>query len=332
MNVLGVLLLLVAVPPPADRVKLLPVPTSAELAKAERTIKEVFGDDLKRARKPADKAALARKMIATAEGSDPAERYALLVRARELAIDAKDPAAGVQAVEGLAGFAGPSDAAEGHRLWNEARGLSGKLEAAECYLRALPGLTGFQRGVVEGRLRELGWPAKRFLLPQQVVDLFGIPGARIEGDAVRWKDTSGAEALWMQRPTGQQPLEFGFEIQAKENHSIRTAIDGDGYVLCVGHYSNTCTLFATNAGGAATFQRVASTRVDSPDKWHALVVRLEERKVRFFYDDKLIHEVNQEPGVGPESKIRLGFGDHRTDVAIRRVFYRVEPSPPAPQQ
>jgi len=196
MNVLGVLLLLVAVPPPADRVKLLPVPTSAELAKAERTIKEVFGDDLKRARKPADKAALARKMIATAEGSDPAERYALLVRARELAIDARDLAAGVQAAEGLAGFAGNSDASEGHRLWGEARGLAEKLAAAEVYLRALPALTGFQRVAVEKRLRELGWRASPidFTFEHSVEGWTAenhIVGLKVEGGCLVGRITGG---------------------------------------------------------------------------------------------------------------------------------------------
>jgi len=158
MNVLCVALLLVAVPPPADRAKLLPVPAAAELAKAEADLREVFGGDLKAARKPADKVALAGKMIGTAEGSQPAERYALLTRARELAIAARDSATGIRAVEGLAGgFAGPSNAADGHRLWDAARDLAGKLTAAEVYLRALPALAGFERGVVERRLRGLGW-------------------------------------------------------------------------------------------------------------------------------------------------------------------------------
>jgi len=156
-----------------DVASLLPVPSGAELATAEAEVQEVFGAELaavsrqraassrQRAAGGGQRVAIARRMIDTAEGSRPAARYALLVRAKDLAIAAKDKAVGVEAAEGLAGFAGPADASEGHRLWSAAKkeDLAGKLAAAEVYLRALPGLqkTGFERTAVEKRLRELGW-------------------------------------------------------------------------------------------------------------------------------------------------------------------------------
>jgi len=145
-------------------------PSGEELARAEADVQDVFGAELAKARKPADKVAVAGKMIETAEGSRPAATYALLVRARGLAIAAGDSTVGVRAVEELvAGFAaGKSQdaaawASEGHRLWNAASDkrppekLRARLDAAECYLRGLEGLTGFQRAAVEKRLRELGW-------------------------------------------------------------------------------------------------------------------------------------------------------------------------------
>jgi len=149
-------------------------PAGDDLARAEADVREVFGKELVAVgRQPAaKKAALARKMIATAAGSRPAARYALLAKARELAIAAGDSAAGVEAVAELVDrFAPekPQDAAswvaEGHRLWNQASDkrprekLTAQLEAAECYLRCLDGLEGFQRGAVEKRLRGLGWKA-----------------------------------------------------------------------------------------------------------------------------------------------------------------------------
>ena len=298
----------------------LPVPEASALAAAEAEVQEVFGRELAAARKPADRAALARKMLDTAEGSRPAARYALLVRARELAIAAKDSAVGVEAVEGLAGFAGQSDAAEGHRLWAAARDLAGKLAAAEVYLRALPGLKGFERAAVEKRLRELGWPAKRFLPPRRVVGLFAIPKAQIDDEVVQWNDTSGSAGLWTQEPIGRQPLLFGFQIQAKHRHLIRAEIGGEGYVLSVGHGGNTYTLFATNEGGTFRKIRLSDTRVDSADKWHSLAVQLEDGKVRFYYDDAVVLVANQPKGAHPQSKIRVGFGDHGTDVSIRRVY------------
>ena len=149
---------------------LLPVPAGEELAKAEKTVQEVFGKDLAAAKKPADKVAVARRMIETAEGSSPAEKHVLLTQARELAIAAGDAAAGIRAVEELvSGFASgkTQDAAtwasEGHRLWSQAGKkrasdmLRMRLEAAECYLRALDGLEGFERTAAEKRLRGLGW-------------------------------------------------------------------------------------------------------------------------------------------------------------------------------
>lgn len=160
---------------------LAPRPSQADLARAEADVLEVFGEDLAKARRPAEKAALARKMIDTAEGSGPAGKYALLERARELAIAAGDAALGIRAVEELINGFGPANAAngakrlaadgtsanawasEGHRLWNDAgrkrppERLRGRLEAAECYLRCVDGLEGFQKGAIEKRLKELGW-------------------------------------------------------------------------------------------------------------------------------------------------------------------------------
>jgi len=130
-----------------------PVPTGPALAAAEADVQEVFGRELKAADTDRERVALAETLIETAGGSRPAAKYALLVRARELAIEAGDSALGVEAVEGLAEFAGPADVAEGHRLWNRDQ----RLAAAEVYLRALADLAGFQKAAVEGRLRGLGW-------------------------------------------------------------------------------------------------------------------------------------------------------------------------------
>ncbi|HUX15757.1 MAG TPA: hypothetical protein VMW52_04745, partial [Phycisphaerae bacterium] len=60
----------------------LSVPPAGELAAAEAEIREVFGRDLSAARKPADKAAVARRMIDLAAESRQAAKYALLTRAR----------------------------------------------------------------------------------------------------------------------------------------------------------------------------------------------------------------------------------------------------------
>ena len=147
-----------------------PPPTGAELAAAEADLQEVFGRELKAADTNRERVALAEKLISTAAGSRPAARYALLEQARELATTAGDSTLGIRAVEGLVEGFGPEKprdaaqwAAHGHRLWNQAGDrrpadrLRGRLDAAECYLRALADLAGFQKAAVEGRLRGLGW-------------------------------------------------------------------------------------------------------------------------------------------------------------------------------
>ena len=194
-----------------------PVPTGPALAQAEAAVQEVFGRDLAAAHKPADRAALARRMIDTAAGSKPAERYALLVRARDMAAAARDSAVGVQAVEGLAGFAGPADASEGHRLWAAARDLAGKLSAAEVYLRALPGIDekGFERAAVEKRLRELRWPADPELA-QLRADLVG----RIWH--VYWGDKREAPKSCLLAPDGTVTVQGGVKNWNPGQWSVET--------------------------------------------------------------------------------------------------------------
>jgi formylglycine-generating enzyme required for sulfatase activity len=68
----------------------LPVPEGPALVPAQKTLKDVYGDEINQARQPDEKAALARKLIQQAEQTqdDPAAQYALLDQARQLAIAA----------------------------------------------------------------------------------------------------------------------------------------------------------------------------------------------------------------------------------------------------
>lgn len=147
-----------------------PTPPPEDLAKTDAQVTEVFGAELKACGTAKERSSLAQKMIDTSGGSGPAEKCALLVRARELAIGAGDVAVGIRATEAMVDAFTPHKqqdpqawASEGHRLWNDADGrrpperLRMRLEAAECYLRSLDRLDGLQRAAVESRLRELGW-------------------------------------------------------------------------------------------------------------------------------------------------------------------------------
>jgi hypothetical protein len=78
-------------PPPADRE---PVPGKAARESAAALVEDVYGDEIKAARSQAGKLALVDKLLAAADGEKKAaQRYALLNRARLLAITSGDLAA-----------------------------------------------------------------------------------------------------------------------------------------------------------------------------------------------------------------------------------------------
>ena len=70
----------------------LPVPDAATLQSAQKLVKEVYDGEIAKAKTADEKMILARKLLETAgeTGSDPAGRYALLCRARDLAAGAGD--------------------------------------------------------------------------------------------------------------------------------------------------------------------------------------------------------------------------------------------------
>ncbi len=75
------------------------VPSKDEVDEAAKLIREVFADDFKQAKKPADKIALAEKLLKQAnESQSDTERYALLVEARGLAAAGGSPALAIQVI------------------------------------------------------------------------------------------------------------------------------------------------------------------------------------------------------------------------------------------
>ncbi|MHC4401782.1 MAG: hypothetical protein ACYTG0_19090 [Planctomycetota bacterium] len=71
----------------------LPVPDAAARARAEREIRDLFGDEIQAARKPEGKIPLANRLaeVAGQVDDDPAARYVLLDMARSLALEVGDP-------------------------------------------------------------------------------------------------------------------------------------------------------------------------------------------------------------------------------------------------
>lgn len=89
----------------ARKAKLL-VPTTDQIAAASKLIREVFRDDFAAANEPAAKETLAKKLTeqGQAEENSPAERYAALDAARQLAIDAGSVPGAIDAADEVAGW------------------------------------------------------------------------------------------------------------------------------------------------------------------------------------------------------------------------------------
>lgn len=81
----------------------LAVPVGDALARAESGVRAVFKDDYAR-KQPADKKALAQKLLTLARGTadEPANRYVMLRDAQALAVEAGDPVLAAQAIDALA--------------------------------------------------------------------------------------------------------------------------------------------------------------------------------------------------------------------------------------
>lgn len=150
----------------AEPAKLLPRPTGDALAKAEAAMRELFDADLARATKPSEKAALARTMIDVAKADvNPdrnADRFALLMLARETAIEGRDRTAAFDASRAIAERYEPGEKAKafekGQELWKSAGAKAGterlaiEVAAAEWFVYALPMATSLNKVLIERRL------------------------------------------------------------------------------------------------------------------------------------------------------------------------------------
>lgn len=107
---LGVLLPLlsvnIALAQPGDDSKRLPVPGQKDLARSEALIKDIFGDDIAKAKSPEAKSRLASMLLQQGDESkiDAADRYVLYQHARTLGAQAGDATLALSAAEKLARY------------------------------------------------------------------------------------------------------------------------------------------------------------------------------------------------------------------------------------
>jgi hypothetical protein len=152
-----------------EPVKPLPRPEGELLAKADKEVRELFADKLQATRLPADRAKLAKELLAIAAEPDtsmPNERFALCVLVRDLAVAGRDKPTAFAASNIIAEnyrCGGSSNAddlfGEAQELWSRSektRDTGDQLElqakAAELYYLALPCLDGLKKVIAEKRL------------------------------------------------------------------------------------------------------------------------------------------------------------------------------------
>jgi hypothetical protein len=103
---LALAILLCAGPLWASETVKAPIPTGTTLADSTRLARSTYKDELLAARKPADKSALAAKIleVGNAEENNPGNKFALLMLAKTTAVEAGDADITFKAIEQLDGF------------------------------------------------------------------------------------------------------------------------------------------------------------------------------------------------------------------------------------
>lgn len=309
----------------------MPLPSLEARQKARKLLEEVYKDQIAKARLPHEKGKLAKEMLDLAlDDLDPANQYVLAEEARRLALEAMDRKLVMRAVELLAQFepvvgkvSAQEAAKRGHTAWAASERWTGKAqlerlaEAAEWYLHALRGnLAEMEKGVIQKRLAELGLKSEPYLAPQEVVQLFGIPNAKITGEMITWPD----HGKWLMTSLKEQQVEFGFEILAAQNHIIRAYIGDRGYAIVRGAGGKQETWRHTDFHGPYRPVLLAPLGVDL--QWHRMRLVLDDRRLKVYYDDELLDEIDRPINPKNADTIKVGFGDHRTLVSIRRVYIK----------
>lgn len=143
-------------------------PDAAAMVEARAQLREVFGKQADAATTPAARGKLADELLPTAAAErNPAAKFALLVKARDLYIDAGQISGALRATKAIAEAFVPPETIKpedflnrGNKCWKEAEELRGgqliaRLEAAEWYYRALPDASGLSKALIDKHLAEI---------------------------------------------------------------------------------------------------------------------------------------------------------------------------------
>ena len=145
---------------------LLPRPDAAAVKASKAEVRDIFKADYADADLPSEKAKLAREFLRiAADTSKESDRFALLVLARDLAIDGRDRETATAASVAIAERYEPDGPTDGKEQFEKAQGLwseslkAGSIDkrqlqaiAAEWYAYARPTATGIDKLLIEKRL------------------------------------------------------------------------------------------------------------------------------------------------------------------------------------
>ncbi len=148
-----------------------PWPDAAAVAKAEKEVREIFANDISRAKSTGEKAKLAKEFLAFAEkvGDDPTQRLVLLLLAKDYAIEGRDKTIAMEATQAIVERykakiettpqqlleMGDKSLTAAKREQSTVKKIELQIEAFECYLWARQTATGLSRQLCEKKITDL---------------------------------------------------------------------------------------------------------------------------------------------------------------------------------
>lgn len=192
------------------------VPDAAAVQKAAKTVDALFGDDLARARAPADKSAVVKKMLAAADATkdDPAGRYALLTKAIDAAGQAGDVEAALSAVDQVR----EAWDVDGLKMTSDVILRAGRAARSPADAAALAGHAGEAAGDAAA--------ADRFELAKPLADVAAAAAQRSGDKALMKQEAARAAEIADQRVAYDRAKPFLAELAANPASPVANATVG----------------------------------------------------------------------------------------------------------
>jgi hypothetical protein len=316
-------------------------PTPEEMKKAEENIGEILKKRYPKVDSPVMHEASAIYLLEKADqfAADPANLFVLLDSVRKHSLEADDTLLAMKSIEKMAArFEDPqkNDPKElvelGDQYWGLAdlkkgrESLELRADALRLYLWANGAADESDRIILGKRREEFIENAfdRKFLSADAVVRLFDL-GTKVwskKDDVLSANLAAGKPGVFMKKiPIASSRCEFGFKIKSKWHHRIDAEVNGMKFLFSIGHWNNSGLMIFDGEEGKETVRRNPGPKVEKPDAFHAMRVRIEGKDIQFFYDHEIIWQKTlNKPAKNTRKGILVGFGSHETEIQIKDVY------------